>query len=97
MDVWFNLFVGALDISPGDEIIVPTWTMSACATSILVWNAIPVFADISYETYNLDPFDVEKKITKKTKAIMAVRHIWSFCSNKRIKNYRKKIQTKNNL
>lgn len=64
--------VGALDISPGDEIIVPTWTMSACATSILVWNAIPVFADISYETYNLDPFDVEKKITKKTKAIMAV-------------------------
>ena len=53
--------VGALDISPGDEIIVPTWTMSACATSILVWNAVPVFADISYETYNLDPKDVEKK------------------------------------
>ena len=64
--------VGALDISPGDEVIVPTWTMSACATSILVWNAVPVFADISYETYNLDPKDVEKKITKKTKAIMAV-------------------------
>ena len=46
--------------------------MSACATSILVWNAVPVFADNSYETYNLDPKDVEKKITKKTKAIMAV-------------------------
>ena len=45
--------------------------MSACATSILVWNAVPVFADISYETYNLDPKDVEKN-NKKTKAIMAV-------------------------
>ena len=41
-----NCAVGSLDIEPGDEIILSPWTMSACATSILMWNAIPVFADI---------------------------------------------------
>ena len=34
--------VGAIDIEPGDEIILPTWTMSACAMAILHWNAIPI-------------------------------------------------------
>ena len=38
--------VGAIDISPGDEVIVTPWTMSASATAILHWNAIPIFADI---------------------------------------------------
>jgi len=64
--------VGALDINPGDEIIVSPWTMSASAMAILHWNAIPVFADIENETFNLNPKDVEKKITKKTKAIMSI-------------------------
>ena len=53
--------VGALDVNPGDEIILPTWTMCACASSILQWNCIPVFADIEPETYCIDPLDVEKK------------------------------------
>ena len=47
--------LGAIGIEPGDEVIVSPWTMSASATSILVWNAIPVFADIEAETFNLDP------------------------------------------
>ena len=64
--------VGAIDINPGDEIILSPWTMSACASAILNWNAIPVFADIEKETYNIDPKDIIKKISKKTKAIMAV-------------------------
>ena len=64
--------VGALDINPGDEIILPPWTMSACASAILNWNAIPVFADIDKTTFNIDPVDVLRKISKKTKAIMAV-------------------------
>ena len=64
--------VGALDINPGDEIILPPWTMSACASAILNWNAIPVFADIDKTTFNIDPADVLRKISKKTKAIMAV-------------------------
>ena len=62
--------VGAIDISPGDEVIVTPWTMSASATAILHWNAIPIFADIDPKTYNLDPQSIEKNITSKTKAIL---------------------------
>jgi len=64
--------VGAIGIEPGDEIIVSPWTMCASATAILHWNAIPVFADIEPETFNLDPVSVEANITPHTKAIMAV-------------------------
>jgi len=64
--------VGAIGIEPGDEIIVTPWTMCASATAILHWNAIPVFADIEPETFNIDPKSVEANITPFTKAIMAV-------------------------
>lgn len=64
--------IGAVGIEPGDEVIVPPWTMCASATAILHWNAIPVFADIDPETYCLDPVSVEANITRYTKAIMAV-------------------------
>ncbi|HOI72915.1 MAG TPA: DegT/DnrJ/EryC1/StrS family aminotransferase [Syntrophales bacterium] len=62
--------VGAVGVEPGDEVIVSPWTMSASATAILIWNAIPVFADIEEETYNLDPVSIEKNITPRTRAIM---------------------------
>ena len=62
--------VGALDIEPGDEVIVSPWTMSASATAILAWNAIPVFADIESDFFNLDPKSVSSCITKRTKAII---------------------------
>ncbi len=62
--------VGALGLEPGDEVIVSPWTMCASATAILVWNAIPVFADIERDTFNLDPESVEKAITPLTRAIM---------------------------
>lgn len=62
--------VGAIGIEPGDEVIVTPWTMSATATAILHWNAIPVFADIDAETYNLDPASIERNITPYTRAIM---------------------------
>jgi perosamine synthetase len=64
--------VGALDIEPGDEIILSPWTMSACAASILHWNAIPIFADINKETFCIDSKSIEKVITNKTRAIMAI-------------------------
>lgn len=64
--------VGAIGIEPGDEVIVSPWTMCASATAILHWNAIPVFADIEDETFNLDPKSVEANITPQTKAIMAI-------------------------
>jgi perosamine synthetase len=64
--------VGAIGIEPGDEIIVSPWTMCASATAILHWNAIPVFADIESDTFNIDPKCIEANITPYTKAIMAI-------------------------
>lgn len=62
--------IGALGIEPGDEVIVSPWTMCASATAIVAWNAVPVFADIERETFNLDPAAVERAITPLTRAIM---------------------------
>ena len=86
--------VGALDISPGDEIILPPWTMSACASAILNWNAIPVFADIDKTTYNIDPEDVLRKISKRTKAIMAVDIFGHPCNISELKKISKKYKIK---
>lgn len=62
--------VGAIGIEPGDEVIVSPWTMSASATAILVWNGIPVFADIDPQTFNLDVAAIGRVITKRTRAIV---------------------------
>jgi perosamine synthetase len=64
--------VGAIDIEPGDEVIVTPWTMPATATAIIHWNAIPVFADVDKDTFNICPKSIIKNISKKTKAIIAV-------------------------
>ena len=65
------LAIGALGLEPGSEVIVSSWTMAATATTILHWNLIPVFADIDEDTFNLDPTDVESRITKRTRAIVS--------------------------
>ena len=77
--------IGAIDVNPGDEIILPPWTMSACASAILNWNAIPVFADIEKDTYNIDPKDIIKKISKKNKSNNGNRYFWSSLQYIRIK------------
>lgn len=64
--------VGACGISPGDEVIVSAYTMSASATAALVYGAIPVFADIEEDYYCLDVKSIESKITPRTKAIIVV-------------------------
>ncbi len=64
--------MGAVGISPGDEVIVPCTTMSATSMAPLIYGGIPVFADIEDETYCLDKKKVESLITEKTKAIIAV-------------------------
>ena len=64
--------VGAIGVEPGDEIIVTPYTMSATATAPLIFNAVPVFADIEAEYFCLDPEAVREKITARTKAIMVV-------------------------
>jgi dTDP-4-amino-4,6-dideoxygalactose transaminase len=64
--------VGAVGISPGDEVLCAPFSMSATATSILFYGGIPVFVDIEEDTFNIDPKKLEEKITPRTKAIMLV-------------------------
>ena len=67
-----HMAIAALNIGPGDEVIVPPFTFIASASSILHNNAIPIFADIDDKSYTLDPNSVREKITEKTKAIIPV-------------------------
>lgn len=62
----------SLDIGPGDEVICPSFTFFATAGCIHRLGATPVFADIDPTTFNIDPKDVERKLSKKTKAIIPV-------------------------
>ncbi len=59
-------------VKPGDEVILPAQTFVATGLAILMQSAKPIFADIQYETGNIDPLSIREKITKKTKAIIAV-------------------------
>ena len=67
-----HLIVKALGIGPGNEVLVPSFTFVSSVNVILYEGAIPVFVDIEPDTYNLDPEDLERKATPRTKAIMAV-------------------------
>jgi dTDP-4-amino-4,6-dideoxygalactose transaminase len=67
-----HISLAASGVGPGDEVIVPAYTFIASSTSILHNNAIPVFCDIMPDTFCLDPEDVRKRITDKTRAIMPV-------------------------
>jgi dTDP-4-amino-4,6-dideoxygalactose transaminase len=63
-----------LDLKPGDEVVVPSYTFSSTVNPILLVGAKPVFADIQEDTLNIDPADIRKKITKKTRAIYPVHY-----------------------
>lgn len=65
----------SLDIGPGDEVIVPDFTMIASAFAVMYTGARPVFVDVEGDTYNINAEYIEQKITKNTKAIMPV-HIY---------------------
>lgn len=67
--------IGACGIGPGDEIIVSPYSMSASAIAPVIYGAVPVFADVHYDNYCLDPKSIESKITPRTKAILLV-HIF---------------------
>ncbi len=64
--------IGAARVGPGDEVIVPPYTMSATAMAPLFYGAIPVFVDIEPETFCLDPTKVRAAITPRTRAILVV-------------------------
>ncbi|MFH1420899.1 MAG: DegT/DnrJ/EryC1/StrS family aminotransferase [Candidatus Aenigmatarchaeota archaeon] len=80
-------------IGPGDEVIVPSFTFIATANAALFVNACPVFADIEEQSFGLDPVDVERKITPRTKAIIAVHYAGQPCMIKELR----KIADKHNL
>lgn len=67
-----HLAVKALEIGPGDEVIVTPFSFVASSNCVLFEGATPVFVDIEPETFNIDPEKIEEKITNKTKAIISV-------------------------
>jgi dTDP-4-amino-4,6-dideoxygalactose transaminase len=75
-----HIAIAALDIGPGDEVIVPPFTFIATASSILHNNAIPIFTDIDNKTYTLAPESLKKKLTDRTKAIIPV-HLAGISAN----------------
>ncbi len=75
-----HLALAALDIGPGDEVLVPSFTWVATANAVLYCGATPVFVDIDSSTFNIDPKDISKRITKRTKAIIPV-HLFGLCAD----------------
>jgi perosamine synthetase len=81
--------LGALDLNPGDEVITAPITDIGTIVPILYQNAVPVFADVD-ETLNMDPIDVERKITPRTRAIIVVHLFGNPCNMTAMMNIRKK-------
>ena len=82
----------SLGIGPGDEVIVPPFTMSASASVVLANGAVPIFADIEDDMYCIDSDSIEKRITKYTKAIMVVNLFGNPANFTRIKKIAKKYK-----
>ena len=79
-----HLALIALGIGPGDEVIVPTLTYISSANAIAYTGALPVFVDSLDETWQMDPEDIERKLTPRTRAIMAVHLYGHPCDMDRI-------------
>ncbi len=75
-----HLAVVALNVKEGDEVIVPAFTWVSTANIVLYQGAKVVFVDVDPKTFNIDPEDLKKRITKKTKAIIPV-HLFGLCAN----------------
>ena len=67
-----HMAIAAADIGPGDEVLVPADTFLASATCVLQANAVPIFVDVDPVTGNIDPEDAERRVTDRTRAIVAV-------------------------
>jgi 8-amino-3,8-dideoxy-alpha-D-manno-octulosonate transaminase len=66
-----HVAMAALEVGPGDEVILPAWTWYSCYNTVIQAGALPVFAEID-ESFNLDPNSIESLITPQTKVVMAV-------------------------
>ena len=73
-----HVALAALGIGPGDEVIVPAFTWISTANCVVYCGATPVFADVERKTFNLDIADVARRVTSRTKAIIAV-HLFGLC------------------
>lgn len=63
-----------IDIKPGDEVILPSFTFTSTANAIMLFGGVPVFVDINPSTLSIEAGEIEKKIGKKTRAIMPVHY-----------------------
>lgn len=75
-----HLILAALGIGPGDEVIVPSFTWVATANCVLYCGATPILADVDPRTHNIDPADVARKLTPRTRAVIAV-HLFGLCAD----------------
>ena len=89
-----HLAMLAIDIQQGDEVIIPTMTFAATANSVIHAGGVPVFADCEKDTMNIDPEDIERKITNKTKAIIPVHFAGRACNMDAIMSIAKKHSLK---
>ncbi len=75
-----HLILAAMGIGPGDEVIVPAFTWIATANVVVYCGATPVLCDVDPDTYNIDPADLARKITPRTKAVIPV-HLFGLCAD----------------
>lgn len=85
-----HIALSSLGIKKGDEVIIPSFTMIACAFAVCYTGAKPVFVDVDKDTWNIDCSKIESKITSKTKAIMPVHIFGNPCDMKAIMKIAKK-------
>ncbi len=75
-----HLILAGMNVGPGDEVIVPSFTWVATANVALYCGATPILVDIDTKTFNIDPLAVKKAISPRTKAIIAV-HLFGLCAD----------------
>jgi dTDP-4-amino-4,6-dideoxygalactose transaminase len=75
-----HLILAAMGIGPGDEIIIPAFTWISTANVVLYCGATPVFADIDRATNNIDPADISRKLTSRTRVVIVV-HLFGLCAD----------------
>ena len=85
-----HMALNAFGVGHGDEVIIPGLTVAMCGYAVWQCGAVPVFADIKKDTFLIDPEDIKKKITKKTKAIMVVHLYGLMCDMTEIMKIAKK-------
>jgi len=75
-----RLILAALEVGPGDEVIVPSFTWVATANVVVHCGATPVFVDIDAETFNADPARVAERVTPRTRAVIPI-HLFGLCAD----------------